>query len=148
MLAHGAERKKSRKADLDALAIIEQTGTTKETLANLQAMVDTAQSVGGTTEAATTAVDQEAMRIATLRRIHAWVTAWSEMARTVLTRRDQMIRLGIAKRRPPKAKAGATPPVAVPPATPVSPVAGITPLAPAPMPVASLDEHGPESRAA
>lgn len=150
MLAHGAERKKSRKADHDALAVIEQTGTTKETLTQLQAMVETAQSVADTTEAATTAVDQEAIRLAALRRIHAWITAWSEMARTVVTRRDHMIRLGIAKRRAPKVKAVVTPPavarpVAVPPATPV---AGVTPLAPAPMSVASVDEQGPESRAA
>jgi hypothetical protein len=39
------------------------------------------------------------MQASSLRKVHAWLTAWSEMARSVITRRDQRIRLGIAKRR-------------------------------------------------
>ena len=77
-------------------------------------------------------------RIEALRKMHAWVTAWTEMARTVITRRDQLIRLGIARRRPHKGKnvivtppapvvAPVAPPVAVP-ATPSTPVAPVMPI--------------------
>jgi hypothetical protein len=131
-LDKSAERKETRKADHEALAIIEEAGTTKETLKELQSMVDTAQSVT-TPEAAGSA--GEAKRTETLRKIHVWVTAWSEMARIVITRRDQLIRLGIAKRRSQRAAA----PVVTP--APVAPV----PVTP---PAAVVNDEAPGSRAA
>ncbi len=39
-----------------------------------------------------------------LARVYVWITAWSEMARTVVTRKDDLIRLGLAKKKPPKGK--------------------------------------------
>jgi hypothetical protein len=148
-LEKSIERKPSRAADHEALAVIEQTGTTKETLKELQAMVDAVQSVAPTESAP--ALDVDARRLATLRKIYAWITAWSEMARTVITRRDQMIKLGIAKRRSHKAKGAVVTPPA-PPVTPAPPVvvAPTTPAVPAVPPAASPIEEvvAPESRAA
>ena len=45
------------------------------------------------------AEDRQLSRDAIKRRMHAWVTAWSEIARTAVERRDHLIRLGIAARR-------------------------------------------------
>ncbi|HEY2365143.1 MAG TPA: hypothetical protein VGH87_02115 [Polyangiaceae bacterium] len=39
---------------------------------------------------------------AALERLHAWLKDWSDCARTVITRRDWLIRLGIGRRRPMK----------------------------------------------
>ena len=154
-LDKGTERKGTRGADHAALAVIEQTGTTRDTLKKLQAMVDTVQSVSPAEAAPAVAVEAE--RIDVLRKDYAWVTAWSDIARTVITRRDHMIRLGIAKRRSAKGKAVVvvTPPVAAPAPPTAAPA---LPAAPAPaneapqlvMAMASRtdDEHAPESRAA
>ena len=44
-LENGAERKASRKADHEALAVLEETGITKEALKQLEGLVDTVQTV-------------------------------------------------------------------------------------------------------
>lgn len=160
-LDKSTERKSTRTADHGALAVIEQTGTTKETLKDLQAMVDTVQSVAPAEAAPAT--DADAERLATLRKIYAWLTAWSEMARTVVTRRDQLIRLGLAKRRGGgKAKRGggkgSVAVVSDPPVVPVAPVAPASPASPVAPPLAlapssgtemvAADDTAPQSRAA
>ena len=96
--------------------------------------------------------EDEVKRAEVLRKIHAWITAWSEMARTVITRRDQMIKLGIAKRRAHKARGGgvapAAPPVTPPPPAVVGEHAPAVPPAP-PSGVVAVsdgdDETGPAS---
>ena len=133
-LDKSADRKATRAADHEALAVIEQTGTTRQTLDELKAFVDTVQSVAPA-ETASAAPDADAERLATLRKIYAWITAWSEMARTAVTRRDQLIRLGLAKRRAAKAKR-----VPVAPAAPAAPAVPVMKL--------GADEQPPESRAA
>jgi hypothetical protein len=105
-------------------------------LKELRRMVDTVQSIEP--EAAGPKDDSawQASRMAILRKVHAWVTAWSDVARAVIKRRDMLIRLGIARR---KGKAVADPaPVAPTPSSPATPSA----------PVASEEAHGPASRAA
>ena len=52
---------------------------------------------------------QESPREAALLAVYDWVQDWSECARTVITRRDQLIRLGIGKRRARSANATPTP---------------------------------------
>ena len=142
-LAHDGDRKASRKSDAEALAIIEHTGTTKDTIKQLASKVATAHSVPEAMNIESITNEVDAARLEALRKIQAWITAWSEMARTVVTRRDQLIKLGIAKRRARKAAAVVTPPVVVPPVvTPpvVAPV--VTP------PAGPSEDNGPESRAA
>ena len=152
-LENGAERKGTRKADHEALLVLEDTGVTKEVLKKLQGFVDKVLTVAPPHPQHL--ADADVKRTEVLRKIHAWVTAWSEMARTVITRRDQMIKLGIAKRRSHKAKGAVVTPPA-PPVTTAPPVvaAPITPAAPA-SPVATppaarpiQEEVAPESRAA
>lgn len=137
------DRKESRRSDQEALAVLEQIGTTKESLKRLQVMVDTAQTVAEPSVVLLETEERQSARLQVLRQIHAWVTAWSEVARTVVTRRDQMIRLGIAKRRAPKAKAVMPPPPVVVPPPVVMPVAP-----PASTPVMADEDAGPQSRAA
>jgi hypothetical protein len=154
VLENGADRKGSRKADHEALAVIDDTGATKEVLKQLRGLVEAVQTVAPTQPQHL--VDADAKRTEVLRKIHAWITAWSEMARTVITRRDQMIKLGIAKRRSHKGKSAVgtptAPPVAPAPPPVVSPV--VTPTPPIPparatsTSLADEDETSPESRAA
>lgn len=107
-------------------------------LKKLQGFIDNAQTVAPLRPEHLS--DADAKRTEVLRKIHAWITAWSEMARTVITRRDQMIKLGIAKRPSHKAKGA----VVTPPAPPVTPA--VPALPPAAMPI--QEEVAPESRAA
>jgi uncharacterized membrane protein YgcG len=41
----------------------------------------------------------DAQRVTILLELYAWITDWSASAKLVITRRDYLIRLGIAKRR-------------------------------------------------
>jgi hypothetical protein len=141
-LESGVDRKATRKVDHQALAFFDELGVTTEFVKELEGRVETAQAVVTVSTSPTAA-----KRDVTLRKIHAWLTAWGEMARTVITRRDQLIRLGIAKRRAPKGK----PPVV--PATPAPPpvaVGGVTPAAPSVATVPAVEAHdtAPESDAA
>jgi hypothetical protein len=145
-LAGGEGRKASRKVDQEALLVIDATGADKEMLKQLHGMVTTVQTVAA--PPAAHVLEADTKRIEVLRMIYAWITAWSDMARTVITRRDQLIRLGIAKRRTHKAKGvvGVTPPA--PPVVTPAPAPSPTP-APAPAPAPALvQDLAPESRAA
>ncbi len=46
-----------------------------------------------------TAPTNTATRLDDLRALRAWYDDWAETARTVMTRRDYLIRLGLAKRK-------------------------------------------------
>ena len=121
-LESGAERKASRKTDHAALAAMEQRGITKEQRKEMRALVKWIES----TPAQPTATQASPREVALLA-VYDWVQDWSYCARTVITRRDQLIRLGIGKRRSRKADVAPAPaptptPVVATPA-PVSPIA-------------------------
>jgi len=148
-LEDGVARKGSRKVDHEALALLDANGVTKAVIKDLGGLVEMAQRVVAGTAPEGPVDEAAAKRTIALRKIHAWLTAWSDMARTVITRRDHLIRLGIAKRRARKAKASVT---VTPPAPPVAP-------APSPVPpqvatpvnesaTNAADEPAPESHAA
>ena len=88
VLENGAERKATRKVDQEALGVLEEAGVTKAVLTNLERLVDSVHRVGAVPTEHLDAA--EIKRQVTLRKIHAWLTAWSEIARTVITRRDQL----------------------------------------------------------
>lgn len=88
-----------RRTDADALAMIVAAGTSKRELDALEENVNAARFGEVPINIDSPQTDFRALRLAALRTIHAWVTMWSDLARTVITRRDQLIRLGIAKRR-------------------------------------------------
>ena len=117
-LESSADRKTMRKADHAALAVLEQRGITKEQRKEMRTLVKWIES----TPAQPTTTPQQSPREAALLAMYDWVQDWSECARTVITRRDQLIRLGIGKRRargvaqpapaPTPAPVVVTPPVA------------------------------------
>jgi hypothetical protein len=137
-LATGADRKATRKADHDALSLLDELGVTKETLRELTDAATTARSDMSTT---TNQAERDAQRNEVVRRMHAWVTAWSDIARTLGLNRDQLIRLGIARRRSRKAKVA---PIVVP----IGPGPSPAPTAPLTAPLIAEEDPGPRSRAA
>lgn len=125
-LERDPERAETRDDDRAALERLGARGLTEEERARVQRLVDTVQQ--GTTlpaEAPKAAVAADTAR-ATLYR---WFDEWSEIAHVAITRRDLLIRLGLASPRKP-VKAGAQP---AQPATPVRTVPPSRPsAAPAP----------------
>ncbi|HEY1959999.1 MAG TPA: hypothetical protein VGH28_30530 [Polyangiaceae bacterium] len=122
------ERKATRKADHAALDLIAQRGITKDERKQMGALVEWIES----TAAAPLTTHTQSPRDAALTAVYEWVQDWTDCARTVITRRDQLIRLGIGKRRSRKADAQPTPqpqPAPQPPvvATPVVPPPPVVP---------------------
>jgi hypothetical protein len=146
-LGNSAPRKASRKVDHAALALLDATYITKSEVRRLEGLVGTAHRV----VVPQADDDSRANRLDALRKIHAWVGAWSEIARTVITRRDHLIRLGIAKRRSPKPKmtqSTASAAVRVTPSTAAPSLTGNAGEVAAQTIPDSADERAPDSRAA
>ncbi len=108
-----------RGTDLDrgALAALGEAGITDATLAELRALVATTAGHGEPEEPRPRppfrALDAEPAEpdVDRLRRIYAWMTVWSDIARLVITRKDDLIRLGLASRQPRKrGRAASAPP--------------------------------------
>jgi hypothetical protein len=127
-LEDGADRKGTRKADHAALATLTRRGIDEAERKRLRALIEICHSTN-----AAPVVEPAINRTTGLVALHAWVQDWSETARTVITNRTTLIRLGAARRR--KATAVVPDPV-TPPGTPVSPVTPVAPDAPAPGPAA------------
>ena len=118
-LESSADRKGTRKADRAALATLEQRGITEEECKQIKALVHLVETTPA--PAVEDAVAPPDARMAALGELHAWVQDWSDCARSVITRRDQLLRLGIGKRRareasvtPAPQPTPAAPPVVVP----------------------------------
>jgi hypothetical protein len=118
-LESAAERKSSRKVDHGALELLDQRGVTKEQRKEMRALVKWIES----TPAQQSPVHVQSPREAALTAVYDWIQDWSECAKTVITRRDQLIRLGIGKRRPRKSDMQPIAPTPIVPvvATPVAP---------------------------
>ncbi len=94
-----------------AVELLAQRGLDRDERARLGGLVKVA--LGNTTamesvpasEAARSARRRDAQRA-----LRGWFEEWSATARAVVTRRDQLIRLGLAKRKSPAPKATPTPP--------------------------------------
>jgi hypothetical protein len=102
-LEKGPERKATRKEDQAALATLAARGIDAKERARLADLVHAAESA---TE--TEAPDEsgraarEAVYLKALGALRVWYVDWSEMARSVVKRRDYLIRLGLAKRKSAK----------------------------------------------
>ncbi len=130
MLEDGAERKASRKEDHAALATLDQRGIGKKVRERVAKLVDEARSLDFTDASPPKAAAQKKEDLVAL---YLWTSDWMATARTVFTRRDQLARLGIVKRRTKKSTApvpDVVPPVVVKPVAPVAPAAPIAPQAP------------------
>lgn len=110
------------KSDEAAMKTLAQRGITESERKRLRALVDIAEK--GTSEAPpdrSAAVRADAERQKALIGLRAWFVDWSDMAHSVIKRRDRLIRLGLAKRRSPRnspseAAAKAAPPAPTRPA--------------------------------
>lgn len=97
-LESGEERKATRKADLAALATLAKRKFTKDERARLRALVKVALKPAKLDPAsASSPGDSEAEQQKALLKLWSWYCEWSETARVVITRRDHLIRLGLAK---------------------------------------------------
>jgi hypothetical protein len=89
------DRKGTRKADHAALETLAKRGVTKDERTRLRALAEIAQGFGAEAKPDPSAEARQADLIA----LRAWYDDWSETARSVITRRDHLIRLGLAKRK-------------------------------------------------
>ncbi len=96
-LESAAERKSTRKADHAALATLERRGVTKEERKQVHELVRLVETTPAPELVDVAPPTDE--RTAALTELYAWVQDWSDCARAVITRRNQLIRLGIGKRR-------------------------------------------------
>jgi hypothetical protein len=123
-LESSPERKSTRKADHAALATIERRGVTKEEIKRAKELVHVVENTAAPEVEAAQPTDE---RMAALAEVYAWVQDWSDCARSVITRRDQLLRLGIGKRKARSASVAQPEPTPVP--SPVVPQIVTTPIA-------------------
>jgi hypothetical protein len=96
-LESSPDRATTRDADRAAIATLAARGIDAALRARLRAVVQTAQAAKVPVPAETVAVREKA-----LRELRAWHKDWAETARAVVRRRDQLILMGLAKRKSPK----------------------------------------------
>jgi hypothetical protein len=126
-----AERKHDTKADKAALATLASRGFDHTELKRVHALVVAAQGVAPPTEEDpnTPALTQSEA----LTGLKAWFDDWSATAHAVLTKRGDLIKLGLAKRLTTKSAAAAPTPPAPTPAIPVATGAASAPAPAAPV---------------
>lgn len=95
-LEKSADRKATRKQDQAALETLAKRGFDTKERKRLRDLVNVVQSSPDVIED-DRASDEE--RQAALVQLRAWFEDWSNTARSVITRRDHLIRLGLAKRK-------------------------------------------------
>lgn len=145
-LEDGAARKATRKADHAALATLAARGIDGALRKRLRDLLEVAHSCPPVVKPADDAITEADKRTAQLAALRAWFEDWSETARAVIVRRDQRIRIGLAKRKP-RGSGKATPVVVSPPLPPAPPVDVIPPAAPAPAPAPANGSSGTNANA-
>jgi len=129
VLEKGADRAESRDADKKALDTLAERGIDDKERTRLRSLVNVAKS---TAKKPLVATDVDA-RTAALVELRNWYADWAETAHAVITRRGDLIKLGLAKRQK-RIESGAKTPTT--PASP-SPTNGTDTAAPV-MPVAPI----------
>ncbi|MCU0684647.1 MAG: hypothetical protein MUF34_20775 [Polyangiaceae bacterium] len=92
------EREGTREADHAALATLSARGIDKAVRVRLRAKVKLAQSFAGIKGAKEQVAFDQRVRQALVEQ-RQWFEEWADVARSVIKRRDQLIRLGLASRR-------------------------------------------------
>jgi outer membrane biosynthesis protein TonB len=113
LLQSSPEREATREADQAALAMLARRGLGPDERTRLRNLTGTVLSPEPAAPAAVSPLNYEQA----LRRLRAWYAEWSEVARAVITRRDHLIVLGLARRRNSAEK---DPPAPQPPAPPTT----------------------------
>jgi len=117
-LENSPEREATRTADHAALAILESRGLTKAERVRLAGRVAVAMTGNSGEAASPDEIAEEQKRVKDLIALRAWYVEWAEMARAVIKRRDQLVRLGLARRKRSKDLDAPEPPVPALPAVP------------------------------
>jgi|GEM_PF-1153870 len=110
----GEGRKGSHKQDLAALELLAQRGLTSDERSRMRELVARAQqgeapAPGAPPEDQKKQVEREQAHADALVALRHWYEEWSEIARIAITRRDHLIRLGLAKRKARKTEPLAPP---------------------------------------
>ncbi len=108
--------KATKQADAAALKTLSARGITDTERARLRQLIAAAERGEPPTQASAADQDDAALRLTALAALRSWFDEWSETARVVIKRRDQLIRLGLAQRRSGTDKEDPEP---TPPAVPV-----------------------------
>ena len=129
-LANDPDRKATRKADHAVLETLKERGVSDAEIKHLRAVVQEAQA----TPVPEVKLPETSARIEALRALRAWYTDWAETARAVLTRKDHLIRVGLATRKRPQPAmpiivAASEPPPPAPEAMRALPMSSSTPSA-------------------
>ena len=113
-LESSPDRKSTRKADHAAMATLERRGVTKEERKRAKDLVHLVENTAApeVIEVPPPPTDE---RMAALTEVYEWVQDWSDCARSIITRRDQLLRLGIGKRKARSAGVAQPEPTPVPP---------------------------------
>jgi hypothetical protein len=102
-LESGEDRKATRAADQAAIAKLAERGLHAEERARLRGLVNTATALGKIdADAPKDTAAREAEYLEALKALRVWYVEWADVARVAIKRRDRLIRLGLAKRKPRK----------------------------------------------
>jgi len=93
-------RKATRKEDHAALATLAQRGLDAKERARLAERVATAEGVAAPPEDDTDREKRAEAHVEALAALRAWFDEWSEIAKVAVKRRDHLILMGLAKRKP------------------------------------------------
>jgi hypothetical protein len=95
--ASDPSRSDSKKADAEAVALLEARGLTRAERKRLKKLVDVA--LGPTAALAEMPKINTSARLVALSELRAWFDEWSTTARAVVKKRSDLIRLGLAARK-------------------------------------------------
>ncbi|MCA9628580.1 MAG: hypothetical protein KC766_12970 [Myxococcales bacterium] len=96
----GPSRKATRKQDAEALALLAERGIDSEARNHLRALLAIAQRAEEPPPLSNEAKDAAQLaHVETLVSLREWFEEWSEIARACVSRRDYLIRMGLASRR-------------------------------------------------
>ena len=99
-LEYASDRQNFKQTDLEALALLGQRGIDLDTRRHLRELIAVAEAAPELTQPDAAAIaSADARRVNGLMALRAWFEEWMGIARVAIRRRDQLVRLGLAKRR-------------------------------------------------
>lgn len=129
----GVGREATREGDMKIVNTLAKRGFDKEERDRLKALITLAKQVTPVMPTAALQAKEEKRYIENLMAVRDWYLEWADIARTVMKRRDQLIKLGLASlRRPGKEEEPAPPPIPAPTPAP-TPTPAPAPPEPEPM---------------
>ncbi len=108
VLESGKGRKDTHKADVGALEELAKHGIDKAERKRVRELIELAKKASPAPDATLTEAWEaaEAERLQAIEELRGWYDKWAGIAKVVVTRRDHLIRLGLAKRKVGKKNGG------------------------------------------